>query len=64
MGGSSIAFTRKVKNLGLVMNSEFTWDDQVSKVCHSVSMDNVAVHTAENATQIGDSIDNPAVFIL
>jgi hypothetical protein len=36
MGGSSIAFSRKVKNLGLVMNSEFTWDDQVSKVCRNV----------------------------
>jgi hypothetical protein len=39
MGGSSIA-----ANPGLVMNSEFTWDDQVSKICHSVSMDNVADH--------------------
>jgi hypothetical protein len=35
-GRSSIAFSRKVKNLGLVMNSEFTWDDQVSKVCWNV----------------------------
>jgi hypothetical protein len=36
MCGSFIGFSRKVKNLGLVMNSEFTWDDQVSKVCRNV----------------------------
>jgi Reverse transcriptase (RNA-dependent DNA polymerase) len=36
MGGTTIAFIRKVKNLGLVMNSDLTWDDQVSKVCRSV----------------------------
>jgi hypothetical protein len=28
------------------------------------SMDNVAVHTAKDATQIGDSIDYSAVLVL
>jgi hypothetical protein len=27
---------RKVKNLGLMMNDELTWEDQVSKVCRKV----------------------------
>jgi hypothetical protein len=70
MGGSSIAFSRKVKILELVMNLEFTWDVQVSKVCRNMlftlkmSMDNVTVHTGNDATEIGDSIDNSAVLVL
>jgi hypothetical protein len=36
LGGNRIKFHRKVKNLGLMMNDELTWDDQVSKVCRNV----------------------------
>jgi hypothetical protein len=30
-GGNCIEFYRKVKNLGLLMNDELTWDDQVCR---------------------------------
>jgi hypothetical protein len=36
LGGNRIEFYRKVKNLGLLMNDELTWDDQVSMVCRNM----------------------------
>jgi hypothetical protein len=36
LDGNTIAFHQKVKNLGLIMNSKLTWDDQKSKICRNV----------------------------
>jgi hypothetical protein len=36
LDGNTIAFHQKVKNLGLIMNSKLTWDDQISKICRKV----------------------------
>jgi hypothetical protein len=36
LDGNTIAFHQKVKNLGLIMNSKLTWDDQISKICRNV----------------------------
>jgi hypothetical protein len=36
LGGNCIELHQKVKNLGLLMNCNLTWDDQVSKICRNV----------------------------
>jgi hypothetical protein len=36
LGGNCIELHQKVKNLGLLMNCNLTWDDQVSKICRKV----------------------------
>jgi hypothetical protein len=59
LGGNRIEFYRKVKNSGLLINDELTWDDQVSKVCQNVlftqaALDNVELYTFEDVSQIGD----------
>jgi hypothetical protein len=36
LDGNTIDFHQKVKKLGLIMNSELMWDDQISKICQNV----------------------------
>jgi hypothetical protein len=33
---NNIVSHQKVKNLGLIMNSKLTWDDQITKICRNV----------------------------
>jgi hypothetical protein len=36
LDGNTIDFHQKIKNLGLIMNSKLTLDDQISKICLTV----------------------------
>jgi hypothetical protein len=68
LDGNTIDFHQRVKNLGLIMISKLTWDDQILKICRNVFFTLKRLwqicHNSHHSSEAGHIADRPTVPVL